>query len=113
MRAYVYIESHMSCLCDSQKPAVYGEIFERSREWIENCASEERGGWWVTSAPESNVGLGAIAFSGRRPASDEKDRGYSNPGVFKAIFDMVSTILYADTEASIPTYSSTVLNNAM
>ncbi len=41
------------------KPSLLGG-FKRSDEWIE-VAEDQKTGWWVTSALESNVGLNAIA----------------------------------------------------
>ena len=41
------------------KPSLIGG-FARSKEWI-NLATQNKVGWWMTSALESNIGLNAIA----------------------------------------------------
>lgn len=41
------------------KPSLIGG-FEGSKEWIK-LADENKAGWWITSALESNIGLNAIA----------------------------------------------------
>ncbi|MGB1043459.1 MAG: o-succinylbenzoate synthase, partial [Tenacibaculum sp.] len=41
------------------KPSLVGGI-NGSKEWI-NFAEQNKSGWWITSALESNIGLNAIA----------------------------------------------------